>query len=246
MDTKNVRIILLIILVAVGAGYYWFVRKAPAGITNFEECAAAGYQVVENYPKQCQAPDGKVFVAQSVNLPEIIPGTKSLLYKDSDFGFKIVYPEGSNVRKEGFEGFLRVTADGTPTVGIFLQEALFSGTNLGEAAVAIGVISKPLALANCNKAADMQETSGGTVNINGVEFNSFDAIGAAAGNLYESKTYRTVYKGRCYEIVEMLHSGNIGNYPPGMITEFDKAKFSGILEKIAKTFVFSLRSGLGN
>jgi hypothetical protein len=31
-------------------------------ITSFEECAAAGYPIMESYPEKCATPDGKSFV----------------------------------------------------------------------------------------------------------------------------------------------------------------------------------------
>ena len=34
------------------------------GINSFEECAAAGYPIMETYPDQCRAPDGRVFVRE--------------------------------------------------------------------------------------------------------------------------------------------------------------------------------------
>ena len=37
-------------------------KKKPVSVNNFEECAAAGYPVMESYPRQCSAPGGKVFV----------------------------------------------------------------------------------------------------------------------------------------------------------------------------------------
>lgn len=38
-------------------------RPAAIGdIDNFEECAAAGYPVMESYPEQCRTPDGRLFV----------------------------------------------------------------------------------------------------------------------------------------------------------------------------------------
>lgn len=32
------------------------------GIASFEECEAAGYPVMESYPRQCRTPDGTVFI----------------------------------------------------------------------------------------------------------------------------------------------------------------------------------------
>ena len=34
------------------------------GIKSFEECAAAGYPIMETYPEQCRTPDGRVFVRE--------------------------------------------------------------------------------------------------------------------------------------------------------------------------------------
>jgi hypothetical protein len=36
--------------------------SAFGDIRNFEECAAAGYPVMESYPEQCRTPDGRLFV----------------------------------------------------------------------------------------------------------------------------------------------------------------------------------------
>jgi hypothetical protein len=36
--------------------------SAFSGIRNFEQCAAAGYPVMESYPEQCRTPDGRLFV----------------------------------------------------------------------------------------------------------------------------------------------------------------------------------------
>lgn len=36
-------------------------EKSKKIITNFEECATAGYPVIETYPRQCKMPDGRIF-----------------------------------------------------------------------------------------------------------------------------------------------------------------------------------------
>lgn len=35
-------------------------------VTSFEECAAAGYPIMESYPEQCRTPDGQTFVNKQV------------------------------------------------------------------------------------------------------------------------------------------------------------------------------------
>ena len=56
----------------------------------------------------------------------------------------------------------------------------------------------------------------------------------AAGNIFDQVIYRTVYENICYEAVFYMHSGNIGNYTPGTVVEFDRGtllqKFEGILD----------------
>jgi hypothetical protein len=46
------------------AGYYlWQAQNVALDqeITSFEECAAAGYPVMESYPEQCRVPGGASF-----------------------------------------------------------------------------------------------------------------------------------------------------------------------------------------
>src|SRR3989344_7219398 len=38
-------------------------------IANFDECAAAGYPIMESYPEQCRTPDGRLFVRDISNDP---------------------------------------------------------------------------------------------------------------------------------------------------------------------------------
>ena len=61
-------IIIVIVVMLVGAGVYFVLNRQlslslpSSEITNFEECARAGYTVGESYPRQCWTPDGKHFV----------------------------------------------------------------------------------------------------------------------------------------------------------------------------------------
>ena len=53
-------IIALLLFFVVGIGTYLFIT-AQTGITNFEECIAAGNPAMESYPRQCRA-NGQTFV----------------------------------------------------------------------------------------------------------------------------------------------------------------------------------------
>lgn len=161
-----------------------------------------------------------------------------VLYQDDILGFKITYQQQDEMRNEGFESFLQVTA--VPVVAFELPKNLFDKTNLLEAGVFIGASSSPAAKSACTKPLkDTSESVLGTTTINGALWNVFSSTGAAAGNLYETKSYRTVHGDLCFEMVELLHSGNIGNYSEGAVIEFDKAKFQTMLEAIAQTFTFT-------
>ncbi len=39
-------------------------------ITNFDECVAAGFPIMESYPEQCATPDGRTFVNERQTLPQ--------------------------------------------------------------------------------------------------------------------------------------------------------------------------------
>ena len=52
----------LVLLVASGIVWLLVKKDAPQPIiATFEDCAAAGYPILETYPEQCRTPDGKSF-----------------------------------------------------------------------------------------------------------------------------------------------------------------------------------------
>jgi hypothetical protein len=53
-------VVVLLLIVAV-AGYVVLEKKKVASVTNFEECKAAGYPIMESYPEQCMTPDKRSF-----------------------------------------------------------------------------------------------------------------------------------------------------------------------------------------
>jgi len=67
MKIKTFIFALILIIVGVGLAYL-FVEKPscifrePSVVSNFDECVAAGYLILESYPRQCKTPDGQSFV----------------------------------------------------------------------------------------------------------------------------------------------------------------------------------------
>lgn len=74
---------------------------------------------------------------------------------------------------------------------------------------------------------------------NGVTYSVATTSGAGAGNFYEEYVYAIVGSSPCTAVRYFIHSGNIGNYDPGTVKEFDKAalmsSFDGIRRALTLT-----------
>jgi len=66
MMPKNTKLIaFFFVLLIVGIGVWKYQQKSKVEqINSFEECAQAGYPIMESYPEQCRTPDGKSFTRQ--------------------------------------------------------------------------------------------------------------------------------------------------------------------------------------
>lgn len=66
-QTKTSTLLGLLIVLSIAAGALIYISsRAKAhralSIGSFEECALAGYPIMESYPEQCRTPDGRTFV----------------------------------------------------------------------------------------------------------------------------------------------------------------------------------------
>ena len=176
------------------------------------------------------APQGGV---ATTTTSTIIPGVADETYTNSHLSFSIKYPATATSSAFDFSGYLQRT--GTPVVSFVLPKE--QGTNLSEAGVYIGATTTPSAMQSCeNEVQQNGEVAVGTTTINGQDFATFTSSDAGAGNFYESTSLRTYQNGSCFEIVELIHSTNIGNYTPGTVVAFDHAKYQGFLEAIVATY----------
>jgi hypothetical protein len=114
-------------------------------------------------------------------------------------------------------------------------------TNFGEAYITISMVTGTEALANCYflDSAQGQEEMTTTADINGIQFRTGHTVDVGAGNIYDSEVHRTIFDNRCFEAIETVHTGNIGNYPEGTVTEFDKSHATNILDQMLKTLKLS-------
>jgi hypothetical protein len=66
-QTKTTTLIGLLIVLVIVAGLLISLsniakQQRILSIGSFEECALAGYPIMESYPEQCRTPDGRTFV----------------------------------------------------------------------------------------------------------------------------------------------------------------------------------------
>lgn len=77
MNNKYILIAIVVTVVVIGVGAYFALSRqkppSPQVITNFEECAKAGYPVGESHPRQCWTPDGRHFVEELGQDPPLAP-----------------------------------------------------------------------------------------------------------------------------------------------------------------------------
>ncbi len=114
-------------------------------------------------------------------------------------------------------------------------------TNLADAAFAVSAQSAKT-LDACLKLSAPENSDGfkTKTTVAGIDFYMTTTRGAAAGNLYEGKSYRAfINNGTCLELNETIHTGNIGNYPAGTVTEVDKTPVQAKLDIMLNSFEFT-------
>lgn len=159
---------------------------------------------------------------------QVPPAPASLeTYADKTHGFSFAYPKGFILAKGG--GSLSDTL-----VSVALPDSSYKCTNLIGASFNVGL--GPSLLGQC---LDLQagEQAAGEKEIGGTAFRVFYRTGVALGNIYEAISYRTARRGTCFEIVLMLHSGNILKYGSGTV-QFNKPLVLDQLDRILASFKF--------
>lgn len=129
----------------------------------------------------------------------------------------------------------------TPEIALqYIDTQAYTKTNLLEADFLFGSTTQSDIVQSCTQPASLggPENVVGNVNINGIDFTRSEAIGVAAGNLYEQIYHRAVLGGVCYEIIFFIHSTNIGVYAPDAgVKEFDRVALLQRFENIISTLV---------
>jgi len=80
---KSSTLFLIALGLAIVAGLLLFVSsygknmRAALAVGSYEQCAAAGYPILETYPTQCRTPDGRTFVNTKEQVTPIAPPSDS-------------------------------------------------------------------------------------------------------------------------------------------------------------------------
>ena len=123
-----------------------------------------------------------------------------------------------------------------------IPRTFLPNTNFSDARLTVGRSASPNAIKNCTVSSNGEVDSGATT-IAGYPFKKYQLTDAAAGNLYETTSYRGIFDGDCYAIEYIIHSTNIANYPSESgIKQFDKGAIVNSLESIIKSFRFLISS----
>ena len=180
-----------------------------------------------------RGPIGALF---SQNVPEpaettpVVPQT--VAYATTTFSLQ--YPADYTLNEKYFyEQF-----SGKPIGGISLTipSSMATGTNLS-ADTYLSVEQLPRAK-NCT--ADIfipANVTAHEVFDSGTTYSVASTSGAGAGNFYEELVYALPSSSPCTAVRYLIHSTNVGNYPAGMVREYDRAALFSVLDTIRRSLV---------
>lgn len=161
------------------------------------------------------------------------------LYTDEGKTFSFAFPLNVQVAGNAI-GFspdwsALATSSGLALARLTVPKSYAPGTNFNDASFTVGASADPEALAAC---ATAQGATATPAKIGDMQVTELTAHDAAAGNRYDTTSYRVVHNGECYAIEYTIHYGAIENYPKGSVKAFDEAAVAAALDEVAKSFIF--------
>ncbi|MDD5072062.1 MAG: MliC family protein, partial [Patescibacteria group bacterium] len=164
------------------------------------------------------------------------PGGLAKVYSDGTVGFSIRYPADYSI-DTSYK--YQALGPGKDIYGVkfTIPENLTAGTNLSSFDTGISVEIIP-AVQECNALL----FSDGSINVQnfidyGKEYSFLTTNGAAAGNFYEEEVWALPGTNPCIAVRYLIHSTNIGNYPEGTVTEFDRAGLKSQFDRIRQSLI---------
>jgi hypothetical protein len=179
-----------------------------------------------------------------------ITSSRMVNYQDPEGIFSFSYPENWSVRERepGLTTAWRMntTLPGLVMATVSAPEDYMPKTNFSDAKLVIGWSNDEQAIRTCAATTNDPMQGGPTITeaeVSGFPFSKMVSTEAAAGNRYETVSYLGLLDGDCWSLEYIIHSTNLGNYPPEQgISEFDRAKVISQLESIVQSFQFLVNS----
>ncbi len=171
------------------------------------------------------------------------PNAHTAVFTDSFKTFSFSFPRQFILsgKEPGYTQSWRAgTTDyGTVLALVTIPRSYAPHTNFSGAEFSIGQSSDPEAIKNSFITPQGYGVKTEHLKLGGVPFVKYTFSDAGAGNLYQTTSYRTQYRDKCYVVEYTIHSTNIGNYSPEQgVKEFDETKITGVLEKMSRSFKF--------
>src|SRR5581483_5872549 len=161
-------------------------------------------------------------------------GNAGNTYSNETFGFEVKVPAGFTVDESYLNQDLGPGRE-IPGVAFRIPADITTGTNLSDDSY---VAIEELSDIECSPSAFIDpasQESEATIGNNTYTVSS--NTGAAAGNIYEETVHVMQKENRCYDVRYFIHSSNIGNYPAGAVTAFDRKKLIASFDELAGSLV---------
>lgn len=199
------------------------------------------YQMKQNYSPLPTTP------VDIDTLPKITGEDPSYkLYTDeAQFSFKypkelesVSHVDYYDMDPEGFETLpwrTNTQIPGIRYVTVTIPDSFQQNTNFRNAVFTIGASTDAQALKECLVPTN-GERAKGEATINSFTYSKITLSEGAAGNYYDTTSYRTVVSDMCFAIEYTIHSSNLRNYDPGTVGEFDTQAVVNVLEDMVQSF----------
>lgn len=159
-------------------------------------------------------------------------------YRDVQAGYSISYPDGWRVDTHHV---YTAMGPGKEIHGTAFQiePGIAAGTNLSDdsyfAVEVLPGVTPCTAEPFLDEAIDKPRIKS---NNNGIQWSVLDGADQGAGNSYEETVQAAIGSQPCIATRAVVHSTNIGNYDPGTVKPFNRAKLNAIIDRMRHSFRF--------
>jgi hypothetical protein len=164
------------------------------------------------------------------------PGDLPQTYANGTVGFSVRYPADYDLDASYKYQELGPGKDISGTK-LIIPKSLSQGTNLSSYDTGVSVEVIP-AVKDCNASLFLDQTiDSQNVTDNDTQYSVAETNGAGAGNFYEEKIWAVIGTNPCIAVRYFIHSMNIGNYPAGVVKEFDRTALLDQFDRIRKSLI---------